>query len=137
MHLFSLKKKSNKSTNSLYLNHLLKFFFIIIVIDRALCMIKNGDDTNVLGTIATFAPSDRQGWLRAWRKREREEEEKSFFPKYQVNKINQNYNNAVYKWVKSDEFLRGVTPSPQFFHTHREKIGLCPPLATNLCYAPG
>ncbi len=29
-------------------------------------MIKNGDDTNVFGTIATFAPSDRQGWLRAW-----------------------------------------------------------------------
>ncbi len=25
----------------------------------------NGDDSNVLGTIATFAPSDWQGWLRA------------------------------------------------------------------------
>ncbi len=32
-------------------------------------MIKNGDDTNVLGTIATFAPSDWQGWLRAWSNR--------------------------------------------------------------------
>ncbi len=30
-------------------------------------MIKNGDDTNVLRTIATFASSDRKGWLRAWR----------------------------------------------------------------------
>ncbi len=58
-------KKSNKSTKSLYLKHWFKIFFIIIVIDRELCMIKNGDDTNVLGTIATFAPSGRQGWLRA------------------------------------------------------------------------
>ncbi len=45
------------------------------------------------------------------REKGREEEEGKkvvFFPKkYQVNKINQNYNNAVYKWVKSDEFLRG------------------------------
>ena len=32
---------------------------------------------------------------------------KDFFQKYQVNKIKQNYNNAVYKWVKSDDFLRG------------------------------
>ncbi len=72
-------------------------------------MIKNGDDTNVLGTITTFASS-------ATRLKERKEKgkrgrgkERVFFPKYQVNKINQNYNNAVYKWVKSDEFLRGVT----------------------------
>ncbi len=51
-----------------------------------------------------------------------------------VNKINQNYNNAIYK---SDEFLRGVTRgnplspilphSPPPFTLHREKIGLCPP----------
>ncbi len=64
VHLFSLKK-SNKSTKSLYLKHLLKIFFILIVIDRQLCTIKDGDDINTLGTIATFAPSDWQGWLRA------------------------------------------------------------------------
>ncbi len=33
-------------------------YHIGLVMDRELCMIKNGDDTNVLGTIATFAPSD-------------------------------------------------------------------------------
>ncbi len=37
----------------------------------------------------------------------RGKERKLVFPKYQVNKINQNYNNAVYKCVKSDEFWRG------------------------------
>ena len=71
-------------------------------------MIKNGDDTNVLGTMATLAPLG-QGWQRAWRKEtkreERKRKRKSFFPK--SIKFNQNYNNAVYKWVKSDEFLRG------------------------------
>ncbi len=52
--------------------------------------------------------------------KERKRERKIFFPKYKVNKIDQNYNNVVYKWVKSDDFLRGggntggggVTPSP-------------------------
>ncbi len=45
-------------------------------------------------------------------RKERNEDEKELFPKYLVSKINQNYNNAVYKWVKTDEFLRGVTILP-------------------------
>ncbi len=42
-------------------------------------------------------------------KKGRGKERNLVFPKYKINKINQNYINAVYKWVKSDEFLRGVT----------------------------
>ncbi len=41
------------------------------------------------------------------RRKGRKCEDRFFFPKYQVIKINQNYTKAVYKWVKSDEFLRG------------------------------
>ena len=126
---------------------MLKLFFIIIVIDRELCTIKNGDDTNVLGTISTFAPSDKAGYAPEGKERkgkERKRKRKSFFPKYQVNKINQNYNNAVCKWVKSDEFLRlvegGGTPHPNSSALTPPpspgKNWTVPPLATNLCYAP-
>ncbi len=63
-------------------------------------------------------------------KKGRGKERNLVFLQYKVNKINQNYNNAVYKWVKSDEFLRGVTggnPSPQLFsHSPGKKLGCAP-----------
>ncbi len=37
----------------------------------------------------------------------RAKERNLVLPKYKVNKINQNYNKSVYKWVKSGAFLRG------------------------------
>ncbi len=58
--IFIKKRVANQQNRSIC-----SILFKIFLIDRELCMIKNGDDTNVLGTIATFAPSDRQGWLRA------------------------------------------------------------------------
>ncbi len=42
---------------------------------------------------------------------------------HKIKKIEQNYHNAIYKWVKSEEYLRGNPPHPIFFLSpHLPKI---------------